>query len=82
MKYNCTRCGAGISADKTLCAECEKDDNMVEVVRCKDCIYLQPEIKEVPLMCKRPVQGYPPNWYTRFPTEPNGYCWEGKRRMK
>ena len=39
-KYNCTICGAGCySADttKTICAECEKDGNLVEVVRCKDC---------------------------------------------
>ena len=41
-KYNCTICGAGCySADetKTICAECEKDSNMVEVVRCKDCVW-------------------------------------------
>ena len=39
-KYNCSICGAGCySADttKTICAECEKDGNLVEVVRCKDC---------------------------------------------
>lgn len=34
MKYNCTRCGAGCySADesKTLCAECERDENMAKM---------------------------------------------------
>ena len=42
MKYNCTVCGAGCySADttKTICAECERDNNLIEVVRCKDCQY-------------------------------------------
>ena len=42
-KYNCTICGAGCySADetKTICAECVKDGNMVEVVRCGDCVFL------------------------------------------
>ena len=43
-KYNCTICGAGCySADetKTICAECEKDGNLVEVVRCGDCVFFQ-----------------------------------------
>ena len=46
MKYNCSICGAGCySADttKTLCAECEKDGNLVEVVRCGDCRYKDTE---------------------------------------
>lgn len=37
-KYNCSICNAGChSADegKTLCAECEKDQNLVEVVWCQ-----------------------------------------------
>ena len=41
-KYTCARCGAGVyTADTTmtevLCAECEREDNLVEVVRCRDC---------------------------------------------
>ena len=45
-KYNCTICGVGCySADttKTICAECETDKNLVEVVRCKDCKYKDTE---------------------------------------
>ena len=43
-KYTCEICGAGCySADttKTICAECVKDGNLVEVVRCEDCVFFQ-----------------------------------------
>ena len=45
-QYNCSICGAGCySADetKTICAECVTDKNLVEVVRCKDCKFVDTE---------------------------------------
>lgn len=45
--YNCTKCGAGLysaaEVKEPLCAECELDDNLVEVVRCKNCQYRDTE---------------------------------------
>ena len=70
MKYNCTRCGAGISADKTLCAEREKDDNMVEVVRCKDCGFLS---NKVGRWC---------GWHDGLIPDLDDYCSWGKRRTE
>ena len=72
-KYNCTICGAGCySADetKTLCAECETDGNLVEVVRCKDCKHQR--ICPIPLYLKDIGMN---------PSETD-YCSYGERRAK
>ena len=72
-KYNCTICGAGCySADetKTICAECETDGNLVEVVRCKDCVH-----------CHEVILTHWCTWWEDV-TELNGYCSYGERRAE
>lgn len=73
--YNCTKCGAGLysaaEVKEPLCAECELDDNLVEVVRCKDCIYFFKD--EVNTWCKQFGEIY---------ATPNDYCAWGKRRTE
>ena len=80
-KYNCTICGAGCySADetKTICAECEKDGNLVEVVRCKDCKHQKD--------CHQHVRQRVPNaertGFEVSVTKPIHYCSHGERREK
>ena len=72
-KYNCTICGAGCySADetKTICAECERDNNLIEVVRCKDCLNFDPTMGY--LWCRQMEE---------IVTE-LGYCAWGERRTR
>ena len=78
--YNCTICGAGLvrvanwwngtTPKETICAECERDNNLIEVVRCKDCIFRE-TISAFDL-CAKGV----PNF------EMDGYCSSGERRAK
>ena len=76
MKYNCTVCGAGCySADttKTICAECEKDKNLVEVVRCKDCIHKLKNEHDDDYYCETMWIDFMVNGLTD-----NDYCSNGK----
>ena len=83
-KYTCEICGAGCySADttKTICAECETDKNLVEVVRCKDCQYRDTEdCPSAERQCFRNNIGViKERWVTGDHMD---YCSYGERREK
>ena len=60
----------GLEQALVILAECEKDKNLVEVVRCGDCVFFQY------------TAGTPwCNWWEDV-TELNGYCSYGERREK